>query len=683
MLSGFSHMITPTKGHEPVSYRPEIDGLRAVAVLAVVLYHFAVPALGGGFVGVDIFFVISGFLIGGILWRELSANGSISFLDFYVRRIKRLTPAFAAMAVATFVAAYFVLLPSEFREFGKTMIASAFYFANIYFYRKSGYFDTGSEEKPLLHTWSLSVEEQFYIALPILFFLLRNRRTMLLWCLAILVSTSLVLCVYKTYTEHTAAFFLFPFRAWELGAGVLLAIFVSSRPAGDPDWPVLSWIGLALLIGAIVFVQPGPAFPGFQAIAPVAGALLVIYAGRQANMVNSLLSSGPAVFVGKISYSLYLWHWPVLTLGQYHSGGSLSPAVSATLLVLSFVLAVLSWRFVEVPTRHAAWFSRSWLLAGGASAAAVACLGAGAYLTEGVPGRFPPAIRAHIDASQDFLQDWSRCSTATSAALPGIEVCPVGPADKPPEFLVWGDSHVRAIKEGVAQIADEKGVAGWIIWRAGCPPLFDIRKEENSATEAQNEACAQANAQIRKGLAELPSTIKSVVLVGRWSYYDTGRGVGIDDVNTISLHAAAGKADSTQAAVFDHAVTRTVGELAQRFDRVFVLQQPPEIQQYASKMIARRLSAGRIEDDELRHTLSIPVKDAHDRASPSETPFLALAAQSRIVWLATWSKFCDTVNCGVLHDGRSNYFDNNHITNFAASRIRDVLGPVFSPAASR
>jgi len=670
-------------GHDGEGYRPEIDGLRAIAVLAVVLYHFTFPGVGGGFVGVDIFFVISGFLIGGILWRELATNGRISFQRFYIRRIKRLAPAFAAMAIATSVAAYFILLPSELREYGKTLIASSLYFANIYFYRKAGYFDTGSEEKPLLHTWSLSVEEQFYIVLPILFFLLRNRRDVLPWLLGALVGMSLILCVYKTYTEHTAAFFLFQYRAWELGAGVLLAMFATGSSGRAAHHAAISWLGLGLLAASIAMVQPGPSFPGFQAIFPVAGALLLIYNGREANIVNQLLSSNAAVFIGKISYSLYLWHWPVLTLGNYHLGDSANAATSAALLALSFILAIASWRFVELPTRYKLLsMQRSWLVAGASATAVLAGIGAFAYLKEGLPGRFPGPIRAHIEATQDFIQDWSRCTETISTELRGIEVCPIGPSGRPPEFLVWGDSHVRAIKEGLAQIADEKGTAGWLIWRAGCPPLFDITKEENSATLAQNAACLDANSKIREAVKTLPPTIRSVVLVGRWSYYVSGRGVGADDFNTISLKSTAA-APAGQEQVFDSAVAATVKELATHFDRVFVLQQPPEIQRYSSKLVARALSAGRIDDEKLRNVLSVTVKEANERAANSETPFLSLASQSKIVWLSTWPKFCDGANCGVLHDGKSNYFDNNHITNSAASRIRDVLEPLFSSATGR
>lgn len=673
----------PITGHDGEGYRPEIDGLRAIAVLAVVLYHFAVPGVGGGFVGVDIFFVISGFLIGGILWRELATDGRISFQRFYIRRIKRLAPAFAAMAIATTIAAYFILLPMEFREYGKTLIASSLYFANIYFYRKSGYFDTGADEKPLLHTWSLSVEEQFYIVLPILFFLLRNRRDILQWLLIALVAVSLVLCVYKTFSEHTAAFFLFQFRAWELGAGVLLAMYASGSSVKTPHHSAISWLGLGLLAVSIAMIQPGTSFPGFQAILPVAGALLLIYNGRQTNAVNQLLSSGPAVFVGKISYSLYLWHWPVLTLGNYHLGDSGTAATSAALLALSFVLAIASWRFVELPTRYnLPSMKSSWLVAGASATAMLAGLGSIVYLKDGLPNRFGDPVRAHIDATQDFNQDWTRCTESISAELQGVEVCPIGPAGRPPQFLVWGDSHVRAIKEGLAQIADEKGAAGWLIWRAGCPPLFDITKEENSATSAQNAACLEANSKIREAIKTLPPTIRSIVLVGRWSYYVSGRGVGIDDFNTISLKSTA-TAQPGQEQVFDRAVPATVSELAKHFDRVFVLQQPPEMQRYSSKLVARGLSAGRIDDGKLNDLLTVTVNEANARAASSETPFLDLASQSKIVWLRTWPKFCDGASCGVLHDGKANYFDNNHITNSAASRIRDVLEPLFSPAAGR
>ena len=289
------------------AYRPEIDGLRAIAVLSVVLYHFGMPGIPGGFVGVDIFFVISGFLIGGILWADLRETGRIRLARFYLRRLRRLAPAYFAMAAATLLMGWLILLPFEFREFGKSLIAATVYLSNIHFYREAGYFDGVSEEKPLLHTWSLAVEEQFYIVLPFLLLALVRWRPTLPMILAALAALSLTACLWLTPHSPTAAFYLFPFRAWELLAGVLLAIAGQENKARYALHPALSWAGLALILASITLIR-AEGFPGWQAILPVAGTLLILMNGRDANPVNRALMHPAPVFIGLISYSLYLWH---------------------------------------------------------------------------------------------------------------------------------------------------------------------------------------------------------------------------------------------------------------------------------------------------------------------------------------------------------------------------------------
>jgi peptidoglycan/LPS O-acetylase OafA/YrhL len=664
-------------------YSPEIDGLRAFAVLSVVLYHFSVPGTGGGFIGVDVFFVISGFLIGGILWRELESRGTLALMSFYARRIRRLAAAYFVMAIVTLIAAYNILLPFEFREFGKELISSTLYSSNIYFYLKSGYFDTAAESKVLLHTWSLSVEEQFYILLPPLLLLLRRNLKILVATLVALFALSLVLCIAVTRTSHTAAFFLIPFRAWELLAGVLLAIYLSRLGEARPQLPpAVSWIGLVMLVVATVLTVPGPSFPGIQALLPTAGALLVLVNGRQDNAVNRLLAQPAVVFIGLISYSLYLWHWPVLTLARYYRGGPGDAAETVGLLALAFVLAILSWRFVEQPVRHAAGLRPPVLLAG--AAGMMACLlaaGAVPYVGNGLPDRFPPAVRAHIDASADFLQDWSRCHVPTSGALEGIEVCPIGP-DGAPTFVVWGDSHVRAFEEGLALLARERGKSGFVIWRAGCPPLFDLHKKESAATRQQDEDCAVANARIRQAIPQL-GAVDTLLLIGRWAYYAEGRGIGNDSFNTIEIAPAAGSGggQTDQRAVFEAAVLATLQELSKRIPHVLVLRQVPEIPTYDSRDAARRLAHGRLAPAEAEAQFTVPLASVVARMEASERPFRKLAADGTITWLDSWGGFCHDASCSALRNGRALYFDNNHIVNATAIDMRHLFDPLVGGAA--
>ncbi|SMX31722.1 acyltransferase family protein [Maliponia aquimaris] len=665
--------------HSPLPYRGDIDGLRAIAVLAVVLYHFGLP-LSGGFAGVDVFFVISGFLIGGILWREYDATGRVSLANFYLRRFRRLAPAFFTMLLVTTAAAWMILLPFEFREYGKGVIAATVYLSNVLFFRQAGYFDTVSEDKPLLHTWSLAVEEQFYIVVPVLMVLLARWRWGLVGALGAGWALSLAACILVTPHSPTATFYLFPFRAWELLSGVLLAIWGHETGTRWRGHPALSSVGLVMVGASLLFIPAGPTFPGVLAIPPVLGTLLLLSSGTGANAVNRLLTLPAMRFFGLISYSLYLWHWPVYTLATYLRG-ALDPLETPLWMALSVLLAWLSWRFVEQPVRHARSLRPAMVLGGMvlASGAALA-VGGWLYVKDGLPGRFGPEARVHIAASGDFLQDFSRCHIAQSLPLDGLEVCPIGP-DGPPRVLVWGDSHVRAMKEGLDLAAQEAGVPGIILWRAGCPPLFDLRKVENAATPAQDAACTQANLQIRQALPRLDS-VESVLLIGRWSYYATGMGVGLNAHDRIALHPTTGpvNAQQQQAQLLTAAARATVAELHQWVDRVIVLRQPPEIPLYDSRRAAREAAHVGMPLAAVPVTESaVPADAIVLRAALSDAPWVPLAEEGQITFLDTWPFLCAEGTCSVVHDGVGQYFDNNHLTNAAALRIRDVLRPVFAP----
>jgi peptidoglycan/LPS O-acetylase OafA/YrhL len=661
-----------------LAYRPEIDGMRAIAVLAVVLYHFSIPGLGGGMVGVDIFFVISGFLIGGILWRELKHTNRLRLGAFYIRRIRRLAPAYFAMAALTLLAGYAILLPFEFREFGKELIAATSYLANVHFWRETGYFDIGVENKPLLHTWSLSVEEQFYLFLPFFLLILRFSRRGLVGALWVLFALSLAACIATTPLSHSAAFYLFPFRAWELLAGVLLAIWAEDREVRPRAWA--SWLGLALMLGGIAFNQPGPGFPGWQVAVPVLGAVLVILNGRERNPVNLLLSTRPLVFTGWISYSLYLWHWPVLTLSLYWRSEYSGWGETVGWLALAVGLSVLSWALVERPLRMAKSIRPGWLLTLWAALSALFIgIGGVIYLKDGAPGRFAPHIRTHIDASADFLQDWTRCHVPETGIWAGTEICPLGPEGKA-ELLIWGDSHVRAVKEGLEQLAFELDTPALLIWRAGCPPIFGLGKAENTTSRQEDFACAEANARIRVAVGG-ETGLKRLLLVGRWSYYAEGAGTGSDADNTIQLEALAdaGLTSTTQAGLYAESFPRTVALLSQWFEQIYVLRQPPEIPFYGSREIARAAAHGRLPED-AGSLFTVSRETLAARNVRAETPLMAMAARGEIALLDSWPWYCTEHACSALPDGQALYFDNNHITNSAARRMRELFAPAFNGA---
>ncbi|KJS42581.1 MAG: acyltransferase [Roseovarius sp. BRH_c41] len=657
------------------AYRPEIDGLRAIAVLSVVLYHFGLPGIPGGFVGVDIFFVISGFLIGGILWTDLRETGRIRLARFYLRRLRRLAPAYFAMAAATLIMGWLILLPFEFREFGKSLIAATVYLSNIHFYREAGYFDGISEEKPLLHTWSLAVEEQFYIVLPFLLLTLARWRPTLPVILATLAALSFAACLWLTPRSPSGAFYLFPFRAWELLAGVLLAIAGQERGWRFALHPALSWAGLALILTAVSLIG-AEGFPGWQTILPVAGTLLILMNGRDANPVNRALTRPAPVFIGLISYSLYLWHWPVFVLSSYWRDGYSGPVEAGAWLTLAFALSTLSWRYIERPVRQTQAGTRA--LVSGTALASLALLAVGLLLWrgDGLPARFAPELRTHIAASGDFNQDWSRCTVPTTGPLAGVETCPIGP-DGAPEVLIWGDSHLRAIKEGLETAAHAANRPALILWHAGCPPLFDVAKAETAVTPAQDAACTRANQTIRDGIAQLDS-LHTLLLVGRWSYYTEGQGVGLDAHNRITLAPLPDSLlpQGPQHTLFNATLTRTIAELAPQFPRIYILRQPPEVPDYDSRAVARALVHGRMSPEDTTR-LSVPRDLALARAAHAEAPLMALAHSGAITLIDPWQHLCDASTCDVMQDGQALYFDNNHLTNRAAIALSDLFAPVF------
>ncbi|UYV39582.1 acyltransferase [Rhodobacteraceae bacterium D3-12] len=650
------------------AYRPEIDGLRMIAVLGVVLYHFGLPGLPGGFTGVDVFFVISGFLIGGILWRDLEEHNTISLARFYTRRVKRLAPAYFAVAAASALAAWFVLLPFELREFGKELIAATTYLSNVLFWRGEGYFDIGAENKVLLHTWSLAVEEQFYIVLPFLLLAFKFSRRLLLALLVALFIASLVAAIALTPSHQTTTFYLFPFRAWELLAGVLLAILGQQKRLTWAFHPLLSWLGLALILAGLVLIQPS-GFPGWQALLPITGTVLLLANGQQQNLLNRALSSPLPVFIGKISYSLYLWHWPVLVLSTYWRDGYSGPVEATLWLALSFVLATLSWAFIEQPFRRITPRS-GWRVLTTLTLTSSLALGFGAlaYLKNGLPDRFGPDTRIHIDASADFLQDGSRCLTPATGPLAGIGHCLIGP-EGPPRVIIWGDSHLRALMEGLAQAATQAQTPGLIIWRAGCPPLFGLTKTESYATPAQDQACARDTAQIRDAFKQF-ETAHSLLLVARWAYYESGHDIGKGAHHSIQLK---GYDATTNAEALSRAIKASLPEMTERFDRVFLFRQPPEFPLYDSRDTARRLAHHRIESAE--QYVTIPIDTAHNRDSSGFfTPYLA---SKQITLIDPWPRICTDTTCTVIHEGKGWYFDTNHLTNTAARALIPLFAPLF------
>ncbi|MBY5974859.1 acyltransferase [Ferrimonas balearica] len=380
-------------------YRPEIDGLRAVAVLPVILFHAGINGLPGGFVGVDVFFVISGFLITGIIERELAAD-NFSIVRFYERRARRILPALFLVLAASSVAALIFMLPYELQGFGRGLLGVALFASNILFWQETGYFAGASELNPLLHTWTLAVEEQFYIIFPILLMMLWRWKMRVVWIVLVALTVcSLLLSDYASTRAPSANFFLLPTRAWELGIGALMALWLTHRP--QPSGILaegLGIAGLAAIVASVLLYGPETPFPSFHTLLPVLGAAAILYAAQPATLVGRLLSSWPVVGLGLISYSAYLWHQPLFAFARLTAlDADPQPWLMLMLAGASLGLAWLSWRFVERPFRRRDGFRRCAVFS-------MSAVGTGIFITfgsvfvqtAGFPGRYPEPYRPLI-----------------------------------------------------------------------------------------------------------------------------------------------------------------------------------------------------------------------------------------------------------------------------------------------
>ncbi|MEY2936597.1 MAG: hypothetical protein RL033_7346 [Pseudomonadota bacterium] len=497
-----------------IRYRADIDGLRAIAVLPVLLFHAHLGGVRGGFVGVDVFFVISGYLISSLIVNELD-RGDFSILRFYERRCRRILPALFAVFLVTSALASLVLMPPDLASFGRSLLSSVGFVSNVYFWKVSGYFDGAADFKPLLHTWSLSVEEQFYLVAPYLLVgicaFLRKRYLTFLVPLAI---GSLLLSQWAVSHAPSAAFYLLPTRFWEILLGSLLAV---SRTAGTQSRPLreaAGALGLLGILGACFLYSDETRFPGFAALAPCVGATLIIYAGTGGtNLVGRLLSSTPFTFIGKISYSLYLWHWPLFALYRYHVARTLTATEAAALLGTSFVLAIASWKFVEAPFRQSRPGSgrRVVFLGSGAGALAAATFAGTAMATGGLPSRVPgfelvaTPGEDEYDTSPEgtcFLDDTQQVSDW------GADHCWIT-RGQGPRVLLWGDSFAAHYVPGLKHLASRVQADILQYNLSACPPVIGFDTLSNPPCRAFNEQVVDVIGKYQ---------IEGVIVSGRWDY---------------------------------------------------------------------------------------------------------------------------------------------------------------------
>ena len=657
-------------------YRPDVDGLRAVAVTLVLLFHAGL-GFRGGFVGVDVFFVISGFLITGLILKEQDAE-TFSLKNFWLRRIRRIIPAATAVVVVVLATGFLLLLPRDYEDLANATVAQQFMLSNFYFWQNTGYFDGPAELKPLLHTWSLAVEEQFYIGYPFLLLVLRRfGRRITFWSLLVLLVGSLALSEYGVRHYPSPTFFLLPTRAWELLIGGLICFLPKPTRVWSSCLTAVSWLALALILWAGWCYTSATPFPGISACVPCVAAAALIYANSiRMTFPARLLATKPFVFVGLISYSLYLWHWPVLAFGRYWS---LVDGVAGGLLAvgISLVLAVASWRCIETPFRRRkpdsdvaepAKKGRVVLTALVTSAITVSIASSIGAL-RGLPFRLPEEARRL--AEQDIAVPTHFASTSTTLQLGQVPI--IGPRSNASlRFAVWGDSHALAACDLLDELGNQYDVSGAVVANTGHPPLLGVFKPNRGpAMREWNDLALSTLEELR---------VQHVFLVARWTVLVEGQESGEND--TLLIENSSQVPDRQRACqLFRDSLRNTLDRLQRLNTRVWLMKQVPlQNGDPLRNMVANAVwENGNIPSGSTANAYRARHAKANELIDEVAGQF------SNVTVIDPRATCFDARNLSKLGDGRGCFYaDDDHLSPLGADTLlKPLIEPIFAREIAR
>ncbi len=641
-------------------YRPDIDGLRAIAVLSVVIYHAFPNSLKSGFIGVDIFFVISGYLISSIIFENIDRD-SFSFGQFYGRRIKRIFPALTLVLLSCLVFGWFGLLGDEFKQLGKHMAAGAGFVSNFFLWQEVGYFNNAAETKPLLHLWSLAIEEQFYIVWPLIVWLTWKRKWLFLGIFIGLSVASFAYNVHLVRLDPTATFYSPATRIWELLTGVLLAYFSTqfntqakqNTATASSAWharqttrQLASTLGVLLLAFGLYRIDSGRPFPGTWALLPVLGSFLLIFAGPAAWFNHFVLSNRVLVWVGLISFPLYLWHWPMLSFMRIVESETPSLGYRILAVGLSVFLAWMTYYFVEKPIRLDSKRVTSSLKITVLSAcvAVLGLIGVAIFQNDGVPARAAAQING--------VNTWDNLTFATPCKFITNEPnhddwCNIGNApDKPPTTLLIGDSVGNGFSPMLLTYAKEHAVNGNAPFvfrqfgRGACPMLNGIGSMR----------CTELTAAATNYIDKTPS-IDTVILAANWPLYYYG--YDWQDLNAIT------------AEQFEEAFKQTITYYQNKGKRVIVFLAPPTgANPRACVLRPMRLT--------VKNNCALSLQEAMNNARSYRKAFVTLLDQLKVDFFDPYKYMCDEANCKVTDGTRIYYVDHEHFSEFGGRFLADA-----------
>jgi peptidoglycan/LPS O-acetylase OafA/YrhL len=663
-----------------LKYRADVDGLRAVAVLVVLFFHAGYPGFSGGFVGVDVFFVISGFLITSLILKDLETD-SFSIIQFYERRFRRILPAMFVVILLTAIIAWFILLPPDFVSFGKSAAALACFSSNIFFWKQtSGYFGEAAELMPLLHTWSLAVEEQFYIFFPLILVLFFKSFPRHLGRLILgLTIVSLGLRIWNENYPETA-FYMLHTRGWELMLGALLSAgkrtAATARRSSYLLQEVVSIGGMLAIfaavtlynVEAIVSQLPVSNTLTAQFLAAV-GAFFVIWAntagGGRTTFVGKLLSLKPCVAIGLISYSLYLWHWPALVFAKYLTANEKLGLGTATLmLLLSVAGAVLTYWFVEQPFRRRQIFAarKPLFIASFAQLLIVAVIGAGvAYGIKGAPSRFPAAAIEYLNTSEKITHNPG--FELSEGKIGNRQMQGIGKASTgSPDFLLWGDSHADMLVPILDELATTHGLSGWYAAYASNPPLLGAYVyKKNKRSDARKE--------FNDTLFQLAKEkqVKTVILSAYWAKYATDREDGGYILSRNSIE---------RDRIFAESLAKTINFFQENGIDLWIIKDVPSYSYNVSHSLAKNAIYGDV------NRVSQPITE-HNQRMALMNRLLTESRHDGLNFPDPSSVLCKDGVCITHLEGKSLYIDSNHLSPFGVQLLKDLLTPIFVVALDK
>lgn len=643
-----------------LTYRPYIDGLRAIAVMSVVIHHAFPGYLTSGFVGVDVFFVISGYLISSILFKDIS-NGNLSFKNFYSKRIKRIFPALITVLVFCIVFGWFFLLPQEYKVLGKHILSSAVFIQNFTLAGEVGYFADSANLKPLLHLWSLGIEEQFYIVFPLFLYVVSKFKDRVLFTISILAVLSFVFCIASL--EHTYDYFMPHVRAWELLFGSILAYVQMVWKPNVHQWKITeetivfvatfsTLLGLSLIVLACNY-DNGSEWLGGWYLVPIVGAGLIIVSGKYSLVNQYLLSSRIFVYIGLISYPLYLWHWPILSFAHILIYPEPSTELLLLLIVVSMVLASVTYHFIEEPFRFKGFtfFSLSPLAILIYAMLIVTTMGLYVYTSNGIETRFDEKVLFNDKASHKDIKKQD-CRNE----LRGIEgVKCSGSNHENPEYIVLGDSHAEHYDLGFKAL----GKSYLIVYKPDCAPFWKVEVH----LKDKSKHCIEAMEHILNyGIKH--STSSLVILSARWPMYYWGEASMKKSYSEYVSYETDGVKNSI---VFERAIEKTLKKLSSIKNNIVIFQSVPELDFRPENCSSKRPV---VMSQFIKTPCGVGLSFFRERSRSAGQIISDQAEKYSNIHLLNPSKYlCNTELCTAELEGMPLYYDNNHLNEAGATHI--------------